>query len=150
MTVRQYFIKSLNLKTEIEVLDADRGDLLDNGVTATVAAQAVTPNPRRVVTHADLATVTPDADTTDIVLVPALSQGVTIANPTGTPVDGQQLMVRMKSASTQTVSWGNKFRASTDVALLTDTVSGAKWNRAIFEWNAADSKWDALATNVGH
>ncbi len=110
-----------------------------NGVTAK----------RRVVSHADAATVTPNADTTDVASVAALSQTTTFANPTGTPYDSQVLEIRVTTASGgQTVSFGNKFRA-TAVALPTATTGSAKTDRWLFEWIAVASKWDALAVTAG-
>lgn len=76
--------------------------------------------------------------------VAALTQAATIANPTGTPVSGQLLELRIKSAAAQTLSFGSQFRAGTDLALPTTTTGSSKTDYMGFEWNSADSKWDLI------
>lgn len=73
---------------------------------------------------------------------------LTINNPTGTPTDGQKLMYRIKSTNAQTYSWGANFRGGT-TALPTSHTGSSKTDYVGFIWNAADSKWDYLATAVG-
>ncbi len=102
----------------------------------------------RVVALTDAGTITPNADTTDQGNILTVSQTSAIANPNGTPTDGQLLKLRVKSASTQTISFGTQFRA-TATALPTATAGSAQTERWVFEWNAADSKWDCLSTNAG-
>lgn len=101
----------------------------------------------QVTTVAYAATVTPNCDTTDVLNIGALTGNLTIANPTGTPRDGQTLRVRMLQDGTgsRTVSYGANFAFGTDVtAALEPTAASAKWER-IFEYNATDSKWRAVA-----
>lgn len=119
-------------------------------VVGTSDAQTLTNkrNTRRVVTLTDAATVTPNADTTDMGILTSLSQTTTFANPTGTPTDGQFLELRIKSGTTRSVSFGAQYRA-TSVALPTATQGSSVTERWIFEWNSADSKWDIVTTNVG-
>ena len=56
-------------------------------------------------------TVTPNADTDDQYNATSLTGStLTIANPTGTPTDGQRLTLRLSGAIT-TLSWGSAYRA---------------------------------------
>lgn len=120
----------------------------------TDAVRAVTPDTlahrtRRVVSLTDAATVTPNADTTDIGVLATLSQDSTIANPSGTYRDGQTLEIRIKSSTARALSFGAKYRGSTSLALPNATSGGNLKDRLLFEYDAADDKWDIMATNFG-
>lgn len=103
----------------------------------------------RVQSLTDAATITPNADNTDLGLVTTLSQNSTIANPTGSPVDGQRLVVRIKSTSIRTLAFGAQFRGGVTLALPSATTGSAKTDYLIFIWNAADSKWDIFQSLLG-
>lgn len=141
--------------TNVQAYDADldawAGKTAPSGTAVGTSDSQTLTNKRitkRVVTLTDVATVTPNADTTDKGILTSLSQTTTFANPTGTPTDGQELTIRIKSAAAQAVSFGNKFRA-TEVDLPTATQGSAITERWLFEWDAADSMWDILAINLG-
>lgn len=103
----------------------------------------------RITTITSSATPTPAGDTTDQFTVTALATGATFAAPTGTPVDGQKLTIRIKdNATAQTLAWNAIYRAGTDVPLPTTTVL-SKTMYAGFIYNAADTKWD-LVSSVGN
>ena len=102
-----------------------------------------------VVALTDAATVTPNSATTDIGLLTTLSQNTTIANPTGTPVHGQRLTIRVKSTTSRTLTFGSQYRGSTDTPLPTATSGGGLTDYIGFMWNATDSKWDYIAKNFG-
>lgn len=115
-------------------------------VKTALAAKTIT-SEIRAVTVAFAATVTPNADTTDVLNIGALTGNITIANPTGTPVDGQNLRLRLAQDGTgsRTLTWGNAFAFGTDVtAALIPSAASAKWEM-LFTWDAADSKWRAAA-----
>lgn len=97
------------------------------------------------------ATITPNADTTDVANIGALTGNVTIANPSGTPADGQRLFLRLSQDATggRTITWGNTYAFGSDVtAALIPSTASAKW-RMVFQWCAATSKWDAVGIARG-
>lgn len=99
----------------------------------------------RVVALTDGTTIAVNADTTDEGTV-TLGGNRTISNPTGTPVAGQKLILRLKqdATGTRTITWGTAYRFSGGTApVLTTTAS--KTDYLGFEYNATDSKWDCLA-----
>lgn len=99
----------------------------------------------RVTTTASAATVTPNADTDDIVTITAQAAGLTIANPTGTPTEGQKLMIRLKDNGTaRTVAFGAIYRASSDMPLPTTTIL-SKTMYMGFVYNSTDTKWDFVS-----
>ncbi len=99
----------------------------------------------RIGTETSSATSTPTADTVDQWNVTALAAADTVAAPSGTPTDGQMLILRIKDNGTaRTLTWNAIYRASSDLALPTTTVI-SKTMYLGFVYNVADSKWDFLA-----
>ena len=104
--------------------------------------------PKRVTSEASNATPTPNIDTTDVHIITALAAGSVFAAPTGTPTQGQQLIIRIKDDGTaRSLGWNSGvggYRASTDLALPTTTILG-KTMYCGFIYNSTDTKWDLLA-----
>jgi hypothetical protein len=101
----------------------------------------------RVTSITSNATWSPSADNDDIYIITAQGAAVTtISNPSGTPTQGQKLMIRVKDDGTaRALTWsGTQWRASTDLALPTTTTAG-KTMYLGFIWNATDSKWDLVS-----
>ncbi len=103
---------------------------------------------KRVTSEASNATPTPNIDTTDIHIITALAAGATFGAPTGTPTQGQQLIVRIKDNGTaRSLAWDSGsggYRASSDLALPATTIL-SKTLYCGFIYNATDSKWDLIA-----
>jgi len=97
-------------------------------------------------TTASTATLTPDISAGDQFTITAQAAALSVANPTGTPVNGQKMMIRIKDNGTaRAITWsGTQYRASSDLALPTTTVIN-KTMYLGFIWNSTDSKWDLLA-----
>jgi len=76
-----------------------------------------------VQTVASAATVTPTS-LNDEVVISALAEGVTIANPTGTFVQGQTFLLTIKDNGTsRSIAWGNKYVAYGDALVVATTIS---------------------------
>ena len=142
----------LVIGTNVQAWDAD----LDIWATKTAPAGVVIGatdtqtltnkrvNPREI-TEASNATPTPNSDTTDIHTITALAVAATFGAPTGTPVQGQKLIIRIKdNATAQTLAWNAIYRASSDLALPTTTVV-SKTLYCGFIYSSTDTKWDLLA-----
>ena len=106
---------------------------------------------QRVVVIADGTSITINADTTDIATqANTQSAGtLTIAAPTGTPVNGQKLILRLLSSNIQTFSWNAVFAGSTDLTLPTASTGSSKYDYMGFMYNSASSTWQMLAKNFG-
>jgi hypothetical protein len=101
-------------------------------------------NPR-VQTVTSSATVTP-VSTNDIVTITAQAVGLTLANPTGTFVEGQALMIRIKDNGTaRAITFGADYRAI-GITLPTTTVISKTMYLGII-YNSTDGKWDVLGLN---
>jgi hypothetical protein len=113
--------------------------------------QAVNSTAPRVVTVSDATSFTCNTDTTDVCSqTNSQSAGTLTANaPSGTPSDGQVLIIRVKTTNAQTWSWNAVFRGSTDTALPTTTTAG-KWDYIAYRWNSTDSKFDCNAVSRGY
>lgn len=101
-------------------------------------------NPR-VQTVTSSATVTP-VSTNDLVIITAQATGLTLANPTGTFVEGQSLMIRIKDNGTaRTITFGADYRAI-GITLPTTTVISKTMYLGII-YNSTDGKFDILGLN---
>lgn len=90
------------------------------------------------------ATFTINADQQSDGVLTAMSASTTIAAPTGTPVQSQDLVFRFKDDGTaRSLTWNAIFRAI-GVTLPTTTVA-SKLTYVGCKYNSTDSKWDVVA-----
>ena len=114
-----------------------------NAHTATLSNKRIT---QRVATTTDDATAVIDVDTTDVYELSAVANATTFST-TGTPTDGQKLIIRFKDAGTaKALTWDAIFVAI-GVTAPTTTVAG-KWHYVGATYNSAASKWHIIATAV--
>jgi len=100
-------------------------------------------NPR-VQTVTSSATVTA-VSTNDIVTITAQAVGLTLANPTGTFVEGQSLIIRIKDNGTaRTIAYGTNFRAIGVTAPTTTVANKTTYIGCIY--NSTDTKFDIVGT----
>lgn len=135
------------LKTDDNLIVAAAGTAA-NSVATIDATQTLTNKrlTRRISSNTSSATPTPSADTDDVYLLTALAVGATFGAPTGTPTDGQSLIIRIKDNGTaRSLAWNAAYRA-VGVSLPATTVIN-KTHYLGFIYNSADSKWDCLAVS---
>ena len=136
---------SLVWGTTSQILTSGNGSgrvtFVDTATAQTLTNKRVTP---RVGTVASGATITPTADLSDVYTVTALAAAATIAAPSGTPTNGQRLLLRIKDNGTaRALTWNATYRVI-GVTLPTTTVA----NKTIYVgciYNSADSVWDVVA-----
>ena len=93
----------------------------------------------RITSVASSATPTPNIDTTDLYIITALAEAALFGEPTGTPSDGQKLVIRIKDNSTaRALTWNAIYTTGN---LPDTTVVGETLYLACIYNNAA-SKWD--------
>lgn len=104
-------------------------------------------NPRVVTDAGTSGTLTPTGDTADQYQMLGLSGPVTIAAPSGTPVSGQSLKLRLKDNGTgRALTWTT---SSGGYRVIGTTLPGTTVaNKNLYVgciWNATDTYWDVVA-----
>lgn len=114
--------------------------------------------PRTTLLANTVTSVTPNADTDDVIFVDNISaSAISIVNPTGTPTEGQQLVIRIKGNTASTpakvLSWGTAYGGAPLPLALPNAASGSTGCMHLtFRWNVNLSKWLLIActTDVGY
>lgn len=116
----------------------------ERAATRTLTNARINP---RVVSAASYTTDTGsslDVSTADQFIVTAQAGALKFNNPSGTPTEGQKLMIRIKDNGTaRALTYDTQFRASSDLALPTTTVL-SKTLYMGFVFNSTDTRWDLL------
>jgi hypothetical protein len=100
-----------------------------------------------VASVASAATITPTSDASNQYNVTALAVPATFAAPSGSPVDGQKLLLRIKDNGTaRALTWNAIYRAI-GTALPTTTVA-TKTTYVGCIYNSADAAWDVVAVTT--
>ena len=99
-------------------------------------------NTRRVIQVASTATPSVNTDNCDIFQIRGLAVAITGFTMTGTPNEGDVLLIEITGTAARAITWGGAFEAST-VALPTTTVSTNKLT-ASFLYNGVTSKWRCI------
>ena len=118
------------------------GTIVGTTDTQTLTNKRNTP---RVVTVTTGTTITPTGDTADIYTVTALASGATIAAPTGTPTNGQQLVLRfLDNGTPQTLTWNAIYRSIGFTLPTTTAATKVLYLGCIY--NSQSSTWDVVAS----
>ena len=131
--------------------DADHTKL--NGIEASATADQTNAEIRTAtnsffVNATSTATLTVNSDVTDIAILTAQAEAITIASPSGSPVQGQKLIIRITDNGTnRAITWNAIFRA-VGITLPT-TTTASKLLYIGFIYNATGTvKWDAVAVKL--
>ena len=104
---------------------------------------STTPN---IQTVASAATVTP-IFTNDEVTITAQAVALFLANPTGTPVDGKSLVIRIKDNGTaRAITYDTQYRAIGVTLPATTVISKTIYLGLVY--NLTDNKWDVVGVSI--
>lgn len=113
-------------------------------VLTSLSGQQVRLKPR-LTTTASTATLTPNIDTNNIYELSAQAAALNIANPTGTPNDGDVLLIRLKDNGTaRAITYGTIYQNVSGLSDLTTTVV-SKWHYIGIQYNASATKWQIIS-----
>ena len=111
---------------------------------------ATIPVVRSVTAGATSGTLTIDSAITDIFVAEGLTGGITFAQPSGTPSNGQKLLIRIKDNGTaRSITWttsAGAFRAIGVTLPTTTVIDKTSYVGCIY--NSADSFWDTVAVTT--
>jgi hypothetical protein len=134
---------SYSTASAILQVGADGQFLVADSNEATGLKYVDLPVAPRVTSITSTATLTVDSSTTDQAVITAQSGALTIASPTGSPADGQKLIVRIKAVGVSVITWDTIFRQ-----IGTTLPVAAIANKTIYVasiYNSLDSRWDVVA-----
>jgi hypothetical protein len=105
----------------------------------------------RVTTVLTGASITPNIDTTDLVFQPNTQAAgtLTINAPTGTPVNGQKLIIRVICTNAQILSFNAIYRSSTDLGFPSSTSGSSRTDYLGFIYNSTSTRWDMVSKMFG-
>lgn len=123
-----------------------------NGTTIPTSDTLVTPtasqtltnkriNPRTGTTTSS-ATPSINTDNVEFYSITALAVDITDFTMTGTPVDGQRLVIAITGTGTRAITWGSSFESSS--ATLPTSIGTSRLDVG-FVWNSVTSKWRCVA-----
>jgi len=107
--------------------------------------------PTRVLTVADATSISLNSDAADF-FTQANTQVIgtlTINAPTGSPVNAQRLIIRIRSTNVQTFAWNAIFIGSDELFLPTVTSGSTKYDYFGFFYNTTASKWQLVSKLMG-
>lgn len=130
------------LKSYFDTLYQAAGSYLTASGTATLTNKRVT---ARVGSTTSSATPTINTDNYDIYQLTAQAADITsfTTNLSGTPTEGQKLIIEITGTASRAITWGSSFEASTTA--LPTTTDGTDKLSVGFIWNGVTSKWRCMA-----
>ncbi len=138
--------------TDTTITRVSAGVIAVEGVTVpTISSTSTITNKRqqpRIVSAASYTTDTGtslDVSTTDIFVITAQAGALLFNSPSGTPVQGEKLIIRIKDNGTaRALTWNAVFRAMWTVLPSTTVLSKTLY--LWFVYNSTDTKWDLIAS----
>ena len=112
--------------------------------TATLTNKRIDP---RTSSTASTATLTPDISSYDQYNLTAQAAPLTVAAPTGTPVDGNKLLIRiLDNGTARAITWNATYTVIGTTLPTTTTLSKMTYVGCIY--NSTNTRWDVVAVTT--
>lgn len=99
----------------------------------------------RINVQTTTATLTPDIDSYNYERITGQTGAITVANPTGTPNEGDGLLIEITGTAAQAITWGTDYVAKSQYGLaLPATTVTTQTTFITFVWDSTLSKWVAI------
>ena len=124
-------------------LQTGSGDLVYTAATQTLSAKRINP----IIASTATGDISPSVATADVYIRTNLAGTTAINAPTGSPLDGNQLIFRLRSTGIRTLNWNATYVIIGTAALPTATVA----NKLIYVrciYNSVQGQWDVVQVNV--
>jgi hypothetical protein len=126
-------------------LNTDKVEKTSAAITGgTITGTRINP---RILSTVSAATLTVDSDSYDQAVLTAQAVALSVVAPTGTPVNGQKLIIRIKdNATAQTISWtitSGGFRVIGCTLPITTVISKNIYVGCIY--NSNETFWDVVS-----
>jgi hypothetical protein len=120
------------------------GGLATTNGAATLTNKRIDP---RVSSTTSASSITPDIASYDQYCLTAQAATLTINAPTGTPVDGDKLIIRiLDNGTSRTLSWNATYTVIGTTLPTATTVNKMTYVGCIY--NAANTRWDVVAVTT--
>jgi hypothetical protein len=135
---------SININGTVGATTASTGAFTTLTASTNINSTRIDP---RTSTVADTATLTPDISTNDQFNITAQAQALTVAAPTGTPVDGNKLILRILDNGTgRAITWNATYTVIGTTLPTTTTASKMLYVGCIY--NSTNTRWDVVAVTT--
>jgi hypothetical protein len=135
---------SININGTVGATTANTGSFTTLTASTNLSSTRINP---RVSTTTSTATLTPDIASFDQYNLTAQAAGLTIAAPTGTPVDGNKLLIRiLDNGTARALTWNATYTVIGAVLPTTTIVNKTIYVGCIY--NANNTRWDVIAVTT--
>jgi hypothetical protein len=135
---------SININGTVGATTANTGAFTTLTASTNLSSTRINP---RVSTTTSLTTLTPDIASFDQYNLTAQADPLTIAAPTGTPVDGNKLIIRiLDNGTARALTWNATYTVVGTILPITTVINKIIYVGCIY--NAANTRWDVVAVTT--
>jgi hypothetical protein len=138
-----------NIATTLAVSLTDAGAINTAGLTQVatgLVGKQIRLKPRTSVTTS-ATTLIPNIDSYNVYELNAQTTALSISNPSGTPNDGDVIIIKIQGAAAQTIAYGTAYADVSGLGFLTTTIAG-KWHYIGIQYTASATVWHIISVTT--